>query len=59
MIAALALVAWTGAVAAVTYYVLTERQRRREVSAAARLDAWERIARRHAVIREDAQRVTQ
>lgn len=57
MIAALALVAWTGAVATVTYYVLTERQRRRQVSAAARLDAWERIARRHAVLREDAGRV--
>jgi|AACY02.2.fsa_nt_gi hypothetical protein len=59
MIAALAVLAWSAAVASITYYVLAERQRRREVSAAARLDAWERIARRHAVIREDAQRVSQ
>ena len=59
MIAALAVLAWSAAVASITYYVLAERQRRREVSAAARLDAWERIARRHAVIREDAQRVGQ
>lgn len=59
MIAALALGAWTAAVAVTTWWVHEQRHRRREVSAAARLDAWERIARKHAVLREDAARVGQ
>ena len=59
MIAALALGAWTAAVAVTTWWVHEQRHRRRQVSAAARLDAWERIARRHAVPREDAARVGQ
>jgi hypothetical protein len=57
MIAALALAAYTGAVVGVTYYVITEHQRRRQISAAARLAAWERIARRHAVVRADLEQV--
>lgn len=57
MIAALGMAAWTVAVAGITYWVLGERDRRRQVSAAARLHAWERIARRHAVMRQDAERV--
>lgn len=59
MTSALALGAYTAAVAVVTWYVHERLQRRREVSAAARLEAWERIARQHAVLREDAARVGQ